>query len=223
MRIRNKKNLTPRLEKVSDIMYIPKITQPDHRKLIGSEIIKESLADKVFIEIGCGMGSFTTLLAKQNPSVQIIAIEQEKNAIVKAAEIAKENNCKNILFMAVDAGYLLRFIKPNSVDRIYLNFSCPYPKKSYANRRLTNPKFLKIYSEILKKDGLIFQKTDNDSFFEYSNESFSELGFINKICCRDLYKSPYLSDNIPTEYEKKFVKQNKSINFAVWQNSGGEK
>lgn len=218
MRIRNKKNLLPRLEKVSDLIYIPKITEPDHRKLIGSEILEQTKASDVYLEIGCGMGRFTTELAKRYENVQIIAVEQEKNVIVKAAEIARKNGCENILFLLTGAEYLLRFIDNNCIDRLYLNFSCPYPKKSYANRRLTSSKFIDIYHKILKPEGLIFQKTDNDDFFEFSNENFEDFGFINKVNCKDLYKSEYIEENIPTEYEKKFVSQNKNINFAVWQN-----
>ena len=107
---------------------------------------------------------------------------------------------------------VLHYILPkNSISKIYLNFSCPYPKKQYASHRLTYEYFLEIYKKIMKSDAQIVQKTDNDDFFEFSLQSFLDNGFEITYLTRDLYKN-LPSDNIPTEYENKFVSLGKNIN-----------
>ena len=163
------------------------------------------------LEIGCGKGGFAVAFAQKHPGVNLIAVEKLSNVIVEACEKAIENGAPhNLQFINSSAENLIYFLPPNSVDTIYLNFSCPYPKKAYANRRLTNPKFLKLYKYLLKKDGTIVQKTDNVAFFDYSKEQFEQNGFDVKLCTYDLYAGD-ISDNIATEYEQKFVSKNQKI------------
>jgi tRNA (guanine-N7-)-methyltransferase len=106
--------------------------------------------------------------------------------------------------MVTGAEYLLKYFPENSVERIYLNFSCPFPKARYAKHRLTSPIFLPMYKHILKNGCEIHQKTDNMHFFEYSLERYSELGFIMQNISLDLHKSNF-EGNIITEYEKRFT------------------
>ena len=99
-------------------------------------------------------------------------------------------------------------------SNIYLNFSCPYPKKQYENHRLTYKYFLEIYKYLLLDGGKIYQKTDNDDFFEFSLNSFKENGFVIEYETRDLH-SENPTDNVMTEYEKKFVSLGKNINKLI--------
>mgnify|MGYP002519199339 CR=1 FL=1 len=123
------------------------------------------------IIIGAGPGGIFSAyeLAKLNPDINILAMEKVANVIVAASENAKKENLTNVKFLHGGAEYLEKYIKPESIERIYLNFSCPYPKKRYANHRLTNSRFLKSYASILKKGAEIHQKTDNMHFFERRN------------------------------------------------------
>ena len=107
---------------------------------------------------------------------------------------------------------ILKYTLPKkSISKLYLNFSCPYPKKQYENHRLTYKSFLEIYKYLLKDGAEIHFKTDNDNFFEYSVNSFLENGFEITYLTRDLH-SENLKDNVVTEYEQKFVNEGKSIN-----------
>ena len=94
--------------------------------------------------------------------------------------------------------------RPHSVDRLYLNFSCPFPKETYARHRLTHTRFLNIYNEVLKHGAQIHQKTDNMRLFEFSIEHFSANGFAMREVSLDLHKSGF-EGNIMTEYEKRFT------------------
>ncbi|MBO7187123.1 MAG: tRNA (guanosine(46)-N7)-methyltransferase TrmB, partial [Clostridia bacterium] len=183
--------------------------EEDFIKLNLNEVFSND--NPVFLEIGCGKGGFITELASLNPDKNFVAVEKDDNVMVSALERAVEMGLKNVKFIICSAENLPFILDIFSIDGIYLNFSCPYPKGTYANRRLTNPRFLDIYRRLLKPNGKIIQKTDNVDFFNYSIESYSFCGYSVKEVTYDLYNSEYVVGNIATEYEKKFVSDNKPI------------
>ncbi len=208
MRMRKKKNLESRLEEVKEYILDTYCEDMDFEK--AKEDKKLFSYNEIFgndnpvrLEIGCGKGQFVCETAKLNPDVNFIAVEKIKNVIVAACEKAKEENITNIKFIASCAEYLPRFIPENSVELIYLNFSCPFPKAKYARHRLTHRYFLDIYKKLLKENGEIHQKTDNMHFFEFSIEEFSAENFKIKNISLDLHNSGF-EGNIVTEYEKRF-------------------
>lgn len=160
-------------------------------------------SNPVYLEIGAGKGRFCCELATREPGINILAVERSSNVIVDAAEKAVALGLKNVTLLRCDAEYLEKYIPEKSVAGIYLNFSCPFPKKSYAAHRLTHRKFLEIYKKLLAPGAGIFQKTDDREFFEFSIEEFSESGFVLKNVSLDLHKSDF-EGNIMTEYEKRF-------------------
>ncbi len=210
MRMRRKKNLEKRLsdcsdyliicEKGNDLNYENAENEPafiSYEKLFGN-------SNKIMLEIGCGKGAFACEYAKQNPNVNVLAVDVTANVIVAACERAKSEKLKNVKFMRCAAEYLPRFIPSASVGEINLNFSCPYPKKKYAKHRLTHERFLKIYKRLMQTDAVINQKTDNMGLFEFSIESFSQNGFKLSNVSLDLHNSSF-EGNIVTEYEKRFA------------------
>lgn len=158
----------------------------------------------LYLDVGCGKGQFACTLAAQNPDINVLAIEKNSNVIVQACEKAKQLGIENIRFLKCGAEYITKYLRPGSAERIYLNFSCPFPKKSHASHRLTSPTFLRLYKELLKEGAEIHQKTDNRQLFEYSIEQLSEYGFTLKNISLDLHSSDF-EGNIVTEYEQKFV------------------
>jgi len=156
------------------------------------------------LEIGCGKGRFAVEYAKQHPEINVLAVEKSANVIVGACEIAKNENVNNLRFICGSAEYLPKFIPNRSISQIFLNFSCPFPKKAYASHRLTHRNFLNIYKLLLKQGAEIHQKTDNMHFFEFSLEEFSKSGFSLQNISLDLHNSDF-EGNIMTEYESRFV------------------
>ncbi len=207
MRMRKKKNLETRLEEVKEYILSTDCEEKDFEKEVEKTLFNyEEVfgnSNPVRLEIGCGKGQFVCEMAKRNPDVNFIAVEKVKNVIVAACEKAKEENITNVRFIAGCAEYLPRFIPENSVELIYLNFSCPFPKAKYARHRLTHRFFLEIYRKLLKKDGEIHQKTDNMHFFEFSLEEYSAASYKIKNLSLDLHNSGF-EGNIVTEYEKRF-------------------
>jgi tRNA (guanine-N7-)-methyltransferase len=208
MRMRKKRNLDTFVTMYPDILSILEKPDPNIKKSLEIKryLDLESLLNKseVELEIGCGKGAFICELASRNPDKAYIAVEVNKNVIVEACKRAREMNLRNVHFINTAAEILPCFLKEGSVTRIYLNFSCPFPKHTYANRRLTSPAFLKSYRMYLKDGGEIHQKTDNMHFFEYSVEQFTSSGYKIKNVSLDLHNSDF-EGNIMTEYEKRFT------------------
>ncbi len=211
MRARRKRNLDQRIEQCSDYLIIVKsedlnfATCGDVKEYFDFEEIFGN-ANPVELEIGCGKGQFACEIAKRNPDKNYIAVEKSSNVIVDACKKAEEMGLTNVRFVKCSAEYLIRYIKPKSIGMIYLNFSCPYPKNTYASHRLTSERFLGIYKVIMADGAEIHQKTDNQKLFEFSLEKLSQNGFALKNISLNLHKSNF-KDNIVTEYEARFVEQ----------------
>ena len=171
------------------------------------------------LEIGCGKGNFACETARRNPEINMIAMERVSDvccvALEKAMAASEDRSRDNLRFLIGDARMLSEWMKPASVDCIYLNFSDPWPKKGHAKRRLTHASFLEIYRKLLKEDGILKLKTDNVGLFESSLEQFEACGMEILWKTEDLHASERAADNVMTEYEKNFSEQGMPIH-SVW-------
>ena len=217
MRPSHKKHLAERMDACADNLIRIAGDARDYREVIKEQAWINTAAyfgndNPVHMEIGCGMGTFIVTLAARHPEINFIAVEVVADVIVVAAEKAHEAGLRNILFVRVDAIYLPKYFAPHSIQRLYLNFSCPYPKNSYKNHRLTHRKFLALYRMLLTEDGDLHQKTDNRHFFEFSLAEFSVERWTLTDVSLDLHgdKEKY-PDNIITEYENRFLKLGQPI------------
>ena len=158
---------------------------------------------KIHLEIGMGKGQFITTLARNNPDIFYVGLEIKEEVLLRGVEKALVENLKNLRFLWKNAEYLDQFFGEKEVERIYLNFSDPWPKNRTAKRRLSHGKFLEKYGKILVNHGEIHMKTDNEKLFEFSLNAFSEAGYRLKNITFDYHNSNQL---IPatTEYEDKF-------------------
>ncbi|MGM9985733.1 MAG: tRNA (guanosine(46)-N7)-methyltransferase TrmB [Bacillaceae bacterium] len=157
----------------------------------------------IHIEVGSGRGRFITEMAKQNPDINYIAVEKYTSVAVDILEKALEAGVPNLKILNEDGQDLRDYFEDGEIDRVYLNFSDPWPKIRHAKRRLTHENFLARYEKLLKKDGEIHFKTDNQGLFEYSLMSFSRYGLEILDLSLDLHNSAF-EGNIMTEYEQKF-------------------
>lgn len=205
MRHRNIKGAHEKLKEHSKVIQNPQ----EHK---GKWSVLFNNNNPIYIEIGMGKGSFIIEQAKANPNINFIGFEKFTAIIAIALKkIDKETELPNLLIVREDAGNLKELFNENEIDGLFLNFSDPWPKERHAKRRLTHKSFLEKYSYILKKESNIFLKTDNSQLFEFSLEQIREFGF--NICdiVYNLHRSPYMEDNIMTEYEAKFTDQGKQI------------
>ena len=129
------------------------------------------------IEIGMGKGRFITQLALENPDINYVGIEKYSSVLIRAIEKCQDIEVPNLRFIRMEAEYICDVFNKEEVDRIYLNFSDPWPKDRHAKRRLTSKQFFGRYDNILKKDGVVEFKTDNDLLFQFSLEQVPEAGW----------------------------------------------
>lgn len=215
MRMRRKKNLDGRLAACGEFMLYMQCQNENANDPLSEEFFASSQKvfgndNPLYLEIGCGKGGFALEFAGQNPDINLIAIEKTHNVIVTGLEAQMRERLPNLRFCLGQAEYLDHMFHEHTVDRLFLNFSCPFPKKQYANHRLTHARFLEIYRKILKNGAEIHQKTDNMHFFEFSIEQFSANGFPMKNISLDLHNSGF-EGNIMTEYEKRFTELGQPI------------
>ncbi len=207
MRMRYKKHLEERMDAISDVLLhreveeFYRLTEQEKNFVVNPHDVFGN-DNPLYLELGCGKGAFAIQSAQLHPERNYIALEKLSNVIVVACEQAQELHLSNLRFLNCRAENLLYYLPSGSVTEILLNFSCPFPKKTYANRRLTSPNYLAIYKQLLVKDGIIRQKTDDKPFFDYSVETLAANGFTVFDVTYDL---PQNADgNIVTEYESKF-------------------
>ncbi|PAE24642.1 tRNA (guanosine(46)-N7)-methyltransferase TrmB [Bacillus sp. 7894-2] len=184
------------------------ISEPEKNKGKWNEAFDKD--QPLHIEIGTGKGRFLTGMAKANPDINYIGIELAESVIVTALDRIIEEELSNIKLLNVNANDLRDFFEKGEVNRVYLNFSDPWPKKRHAKRRLTYRSFLEIYEDILVDKGEIHFKTDNQGLFESSLMSFSDYGMLLTFVSLDLHNSDY-EENIMTEYEEKFSSRGSRI------------
>lgn len=220
MRMRKKKHGAERIEACADIL----IKNPE--LLIGDPTQPFADKDKLLcLEIGCGKGNFSVGMTEKYPEINLIAMEKVADVCCVALEKAMacaDRRTDNLRFIIGDAEKLCEWFPPHSIDRIYLNFSDPWPKSGHAKRRLTHRNFLLRYKSLLKEGGELIFKTDNVGLFDFSLEEFEALGLDIIWQTRDLHNSERAGDNVMTEYEKNFSEKGFPICSAHVRFPGGE-
>lgn len=168
------------------------------------------------IEIGMGKGRFIIQLALENPDINYVGIEKYSSVLIRAIEKCQDIEVPNLRFIRMEAEYICDVFNKEEVDRIYLNFSDPWPKDRHAKRRLTSKQFFERYDNILKKDGVVEFKTDNDLLFQFSLEQVPEAGWNLVAQTWDLHNdSEMVKGNVMTEYESKFSQMGNPIHKLV--------
>ena len=204
MRLRHIKGAEEEIAESPYVVQEPKELKGKWHEFFGNN-------NPIRIEVGMGKGKFIMELAEKNPDVNYVGIERYSSVLLRGLQKRAEMDVSNIYFMRIDALELAEVFDKEEVDRIYLNFSDPWPKDRHAKRRLTSDRFLPIYDSILKKDGIIEFKTDNQGLFDYSMESIPEAGWTIEASTYDLHNSWMNEGNVMTEYEIKFSSEGNPI------------
>ena len=169
----------------------------------------------IHLEIGTGKGRFLTMLATNNPEINYVGIEKYSSVLIRALEKQEELKLPNLIFIRMDAENVTDIFDTEEVDKIYLNFSDPWPKDRHSKRRLTSRQFLGRYNQFLKKDGVVEFKTDNRDLFDFSVEESKEAGWNMKAITYDLHNSEMNEGNVMTEYEIRFSSEGVPINKMI--------
>lgn len=200
MRLRN---ITGSREVIAASTYVvQEALQPDcpgtWKKIFGND-------HPIHIEIGMGKGKFIHTMAKLHPEVNYVGIEKYSSVLLRAIQKMEQEELPNLKFLRMDAEDIATVFSSGEVDRIYLNFSDPWPKDRHAKRRLPSREFLARYDKILKQEGRLEFKTDNRQLFDFAVEELEPAGWKAKVITYDLHgDSDLMAGNVMTEYEEKF-------------------
>lgn len=197
MRVRKKNWTHAELESNEAI-----VKNPEDFKGIWKEYFKND--NPIYVEIGCGKGKFLSENAAKNPDINYIGIERQPTVLACAARKGREAGVKNTAYVNADVEILETLFAPEEIDRLFINFCDPWPKKRWHKRRLTYRDFLDKYSVLLTNNGEIHFKTDNPILFESSLNEFCLRSWRLKNISLDLHKSDF-EGNITTEYEERFL------------------
>lgn len=204
MRLRHIKGAEEEIAESPYVVQDPQNLKGKWSTLFGNE-------NPIRIEVGMGKGKFIMELALRNPDINYVGIERYSSVLLRGLQKRAELDISNIYFMRINALELAEVFDEGEVDRIYLNFSDPWPKDRHAKRRLTSDRFMPLYDKILKKDGIIEFKTDNQDLFRYSLESIPQSGWKVDKQTFDLHHSEMAEGNVMTEYETRFASEGKPI------------
>lgn len=179
------------------------IHEPEKQKGIWQQLFENS--NPIHIEIGMGKGRFIYGMAKEHPDINYVGIEKYSSVLLRAVQKMEEKPLPNLRFIRMDAEEITEVFAKDEVDRIYLNFSDPWPKDRHAKRRLPSREFLARYDSFLKQDGQLEFKTDNRGLFDFAVEELPFAGWKIDNITYDLHQDEeMMKGNIMTEYEEKF-------------------
>ncbi|MBC2725070.1 tRNA (guanosine(46)-N7)-methyltransferase TrmB [Desulfosporosinus sp.] len=211
MRLRKKGWAKLELEKEPKVIFSFLDHKGQWKELFGN-------SDPIHLELGCGRGRFINQLAFTNTNINYIALDVYDELLVHVLRRANENHLNNIRVIPINIKNIGDLFEQDEIEKIYINFCTPWPKKKHHKRRLTHPNFLKLYQTFLKEDAEIWFKTDDDLLFTDSLEYFKEAGFKELYRTYDLHQSDFQGNSI-TEYEEKFSSQSIKIKFVRVRNS----
>ena len=198
MRLRNIAGSREMIRESGFVVHEPEEMRGRWKEAFGSDA-------PLHVEIGMGKGRFLMDMARLHPEISYIGIEKYSSVLLRAIQKMQEDPLPNVKFIRMDAEEIEAVFGEGEVDRIYLNFSDPWPKDRHAKRRLESRQFLKRYDRILKKDGQIEFKTDNRELFAFALEELPEAGWRAKAVTWDLHGDPAMNEgNVMTEYEERF-------------------
>lgn len=204
MRLRHKANAIPEMKENKKIYFDASVNKGKWKEIFGND-------NPIHLEIGAGKGDFITQMANSNKDINYIALEMNTNAFVVASRKMLDEEMKNVRAIIGNAENLEDFFDKGEVDKIYLNFSTPWPKKRHHKRRLSHKRFLDRYKQIISDGAELELKTDNEDFFDASCAYFVDFGMDIEKVDRDLD----INESVVTEYETKFRNRDMPIYFVA--------
>lgn len=198
MRLKNIPGARERIAESKFVIQEPKTMKGSWRTFFENH-------NEIHIEVGMGKGRFMMEMAEKNPEINYLGIEMYSSVLLRAIQKMEEKELHNLRFILMDAREIEEVFDHEEVDRIYLNFSDPWPKDRHAKRRLPSRQFLQRFEQVLKKDGVIEFKTDNRDLFDFAVEETEPAGWEILEISYDLHQDEkMMKDNVMTEYEERF-------------------
>lgn len=213
-----------KLERFAEMATYPHVFQPEceHSREVNFDM-KGQWATKFFknqnpivLELGCGKGEYTVGLAKLFPNKNFIGVDIKGARMHRGATESLEQGLKNVAFLRTKIELILSFFGENEIDEIWLTFPDPQMKK--VNKRLSSTKFMQMYAQFVKPNGLVHLKTDSNFLFTYTCEMVKSSNITPELCTTDLYNTGQTDSilAIQTFYESQFLEKGIPIKYIKY-------
>ncbi|WP_257670763.1 tRNA (guanosine(46)-N7)-methyltransferase TrmB [Parapedobacter tibetensis] len=210
-----------KLRRFAEIATFGNVLQLDAGKVMKGQWAAKQFGNDhpVVLELACGKGEYTVNMAKRHPDKNFIGIDYKGNRIWRGAKTALEERIPNVAFLRIQIETILDYFADGEVSEIWITFPDPQPQVSREKKRLTAPRFLEKYKQLLTAGGCMHLKTDNDGLYAYTLEKLAELDLAPQAQTTDLYRSDLVDEllEIKTYYEKKYLAVDKNINYLKWR------
>ena len=216
-----------KLKRFADMAAYPNVIAPKFDELFGTDFrLKGRWADEIFgnrhplvLELGCGKGEYTVALARKYPEKNFVGVDIKGARMWVGATDALRNHLENVVFLRVRIEFIRSCFAAGELSEIWITFPDPQPQQSRENKRLTSPRFLQSYREIMQPKGIIHLKTDSQSLFDYTCKVVKSNNLRVLLCTDDLYRSGYADDilSVQTYYEKMFMDKGFTIKYFKFE------
>ncbi|WP_419871898.1 tRNA (guanosine(46)-N7)-methyltransferase TrmB [Candidatus Pristimantibacillus sp. PTI5] len=212
MRLRGRKGIRESLEGQPELVVLDAAPHKGKwREFFGND-------QPIYVELGMGKGRFISQMSARYPHINFIGVDMYDELLRRASEKARivweqkgESHPPNLALLRANIEGIETMFAPGEIERVHLNFSDPWPKSKHARRRLTHPRLVAKYIELLNERGEIHFKTDSQSLFEFSLNSFAEMELVMRNISLHLHKEGPREDLVFTEYEMKFMEKGQNI------------
>ncbi len=211
-----------KLKRFAELEELDRVFQPGSGFRDTDYPLKGKWCNEVFqnqrpliLELGCGRGEYSIHMGKMFPDRNFIGIDKKGARLWRGAKTSNEDQMYNTAFLRIQIEHLESFFAPGEADEIWITFPDPQPQISREKNRMTSPRFLAMYHNILKPNGKVHLKTDSEGLFNYTVDVIRQAGYRQNYITRNLYNEPDLSEilKIQTTYEKRFLKEGMNIYY----------
>jgi len=211
-----------KLKRFAENLTFPNFFQPDIEEATKGFHLKGKWNREFFgnnnpivLELGCGKGEYTVALAEKYPERNYIGIDRKGARMWRGCKTSVEENMTNVAFLRTRIDLILNFFDKNEVSEIWITFPDPQPRRKQVKKRLTSPRFLERYKQILIPKGIIHLKTDNSEMYQFTLSTINKDGHNLLYHTSDLYNSGFSDDavEIQTFYEQMFLKKGEKIKY----------
>lgn len=219
---------TNKLKRFKENETFPNVFQPTRDQVFENTMeLKGNWKERIFkndhplvLELGCGRGEYSVGLAQRNPDKNYLGIDNRGARFWYGAKEAFESDLKNVCFLRAQIELIDKLFEPKEVDEIWITFPDPQTKYQRTKHRLTNPKFLSMYKQILKPGGMVHLKTDSEFLYGYTSGLLEGAGVAIDYAHHNVYKNKYSPEEvvgIQTYYENIYLEKNKKITYLRFQ------
>ena len=207
-----------KLIRFEEIKSFPNVLEhPQNMKGMWNDFFKNN--HPVILELACGKGEYAVGLGRMHNNKNLIGVDLKGNRIWRGAKTALEEGLHNVAFLRTEIDQITNYFQKDEVSEIWITFPDPQLRLSKAKKRLTHPKFLRLYQQIIKEDGVVHLKTDSPDLYQFTKKVINLFELELLVDYNDAYNEANIADElrIKTYYESLDIAQSKKVHYLQFK------